>query len=462
MSPQRLNELRAEQVAGFYRNSTPGTVGGMIAAPILSGMLVYENAVSFRVATTFVMLLAASTLARLLLIQIYKKAKPPVEDWRRWAFWAIVTALVGGSCWGLGALFLLDPLRPEYQFIVLLTCAALAAGAITAFGTYLPSYYCNLFSIMVPNCIWSALYGDALHWTYTTLSVLWMAVVAALANSFGQLLVEALELQFANLDLANDLRRQKELADAANLAKSSFLASASHDLRQPVHALGMFVGALRDRPLDETSGRLVRQIQNSVGTLDGLFAAILDISRVDAGVIESRPRIFSIQPLLERICRDEMPEVDRKGIEMRLIPCTLNVQTDPVLLERVVRNLVSNAVRYTEKGRVVVGCRRGGRLSIEVWDSGRGIPIDQQDLIFQEFYQIGNPERDRTRGLGLGLAIVRRLTAILEIPLSFQSQPDKGTVFKLSLATGLSEQPMPAPVEELNSGMLSERFIVIV
>jgi hypothetical protein len=130
-----------------------------------------------------------------------------VEDWPRWAFWAIATALVGGSCWGLGALFLLDPLRPEYQFMVFLTCAALAAGAITAFGTYLPSYYCNLFSIMVPNCIWSALYGDALHWTYTALSVLWMAVVAALANSFGQLLVEAIELQFANLDLANDLLR---------------------------------------------------------------------------------------------------------------------------------------------------------------------------------------------------------------------------------------------------------------
>ena len=462
MSPQRLNELRSEQVAGFYRNSTPGTVGGMIAAPILSAMLVYENSVSFRVAATFVVLLAASTLARLVLIQIYKKAKPPVEDWRRWGFWAIATALVGGSCWGLGALFLLDPLRPEYQFMVLLTCAALAAGAITAFGTYLPSYYCNLFSIMVPNCIWSALYGDALHWTYTTLSVLWMAVVAALANSFGQLLVDALELQFANLDLANDLLRQKELADAANLAKSSFLASASHDLRQPVHALGMFVGALRDRPLDETSGRLVRQIQNSVGTLDGLFAAILDISRLDAGVIECRPRNFSIQPLLERICRDEMPEVDRKGIELRLIPCTLNVQTDPVLLERVVRNLVSNAVRYTEKGRVVVGCRRGGRLSIEVWDSGRGIPIDQQDLIFQEFYQIGDPERDRTRGLGLGLAIVRRLTRILRIPMRVQSHVGKGSVFKLSVALAPGGQVATEPAAEVSLAVHRSLFILVV
>ena len=449
MSPQRLDKLRAEQVAGFYRNSTPGTIGGMMAAPILTTMLVYEKAATLRVATIFVLALSASTLARQILIQIYRRAKPPAEDWRRWGYWAIATALVGGSCWGLGALFMLDPGRPEYQFMVLLTCAALAAGAITAFGTYLPSYYCNLFAIMVPACIWSALYGDLLHWTYAILAVLWMAVVAVLANSFSRLLVDSLQLQFANLDLANDLQRQKEVADAANLAKSGFLASASHDLRQPVHALGMFVGALRDRPLDEASARLVRQIQNSVGALDSLFTAILDISRLDAGVIESRPRAFAIQPLLERICRDEMPEVDRKGIALRLIPSSLTVLTDPVLLERVLRNLVSNAVRYTNNGRVVVGCRRGARLSIEVWDSGRGIPADQQELIFREFYQIGNPERDRTRGLGLGLAIVQRLTKILHTPIEMQSRVGKGSVFKLSVALAAgreasSEQPREA------------------
>ena len=462
MAPQRLNELRAEQVAGFYRNSTPGTMGGMVAAPILTAMLVYEKAVSFRVAAVFVLLLAASTIARLALIRIYRKAAPPVEDWRRWAFWAMATALVGGSCWGLGALFLLDPARPEYQFMVLLTCAGLAAGAITAFGTYLPSYYCNLFAIMVPTCVWSALHVDVLHWTYAVLAVLWMAVVAVLANSFSGLLVDSLQLQFANLDLANDLLRQKELADAANLAKSSFLASASHDLRQPVHALGMFVGALRDRPLDESSARLVRQIQTSVGALDSLFTAILDISRLDAGVIESRPRAFAIQPLLERICRDEMPEADRKGIALRLIPCSLTVQTDPVLLERVLRNLISNAVRYTDQGRVVVGCRRGARLSIEVWDSGRGIPADQQDLIFREFYQIGNPERDRTRGLGLGLAIVQRLTKILHTPIEMQSRVGKGSVFKLSVVLAMGTE---AATEQAREAALVTRrslFILVV
>jgi two-component system, sensor histidine kinase len=462
MSPHRLDELRAEQIAGFYRNSTPGTVGGMIAAPILTGMLLYENAVRLRVAAVFLLFLALSTVARLVLIRTYLKVKPPVEDWRRWASWAIATALFGGSCWGLGALFLMDTAPPEYQFMVLLTCAALAAGAITAFGTYLPSYYCNLFTIMVPSCIWSALHGDALHGTYAILCVLWMAVVAILANSFSKLLIESLALQFANLDLANDLLRQKELAEAANVAKSNFLASASHDLRQPVHALSMFVGALRDRPLDEPSGRLVRQIQNSVGALDSLFGAILDISRLDAGVIDPRPRAFAIQPLLERICRDEMPEVDRKGIALRLLSCSQTVQTDPVLLERVLRNLISNAVRYTDKGRVVVGCRRGVRLSIEVWDSGRGIPADQQELIFQEFYQIGNPERDRARGLGLGLAIVQRLTHILRIPMQMRSHVDRGSVFKLSveLAAGV-----PAAIEPPTETSLTAQpplFILVV
>jgi signal transduction histidine kinase/ActR/RegA family two-component response regulator len=462
MPPHRLDELRAEQIAGFYRNSTPGTVGGMVAAPILTAMLLYENAVRLRVAAIFVLLLAVSTVARLVLIRTYLKVKSPVEDWRHWASWAIATALVGGSCWGLGALFLMDAAPPEYQFMVLLTCAALAAGAITAFGTYLPSYYCNLFTIMVPGCIWSALRGDALHWTYSVLCVLWMVVVAILANSFSKLLNESLALQFANLDLANDLLRQKELAEAANVAKSNFLASASHDLRQPVHALSMFVGALRDRPLDEPSGRLVRQIQNSVGALDSLFGAILDISRLDAGVIEPRPRAFAIQPLLERICRDEMPEVDRKGIALRLVPCGLTVQTDPVLLERVLRNLISNAVRYTDKGRVVVGCRRGVRLSIEVWDSGRGIPADQQDLIFQEFYQIGNPERDRARGLGLGLAIVQRLTRILHIPMQMHSRVDRGSVFKLSVEVAASAPPAIEPPAETSQAAQPPLFILVV
>jgi signal transduction histidine kinase/CheY-like chemotaxis protein len=463
VSQQRLNQLRAEQVAGFYHNAMPGTFGSLLAAVILTSLLVYTRAVPMRTAMIFVALIAVSNAARIALILAYRKAKPPAKNWRYWSYWAIATALAGALCWGFGSLFLLDPNRPEFQFMVFLTCTALAAGAISAFGTFLPAYYCNLFPMMLPSSIWSALQGDALHVTYSILAVLWIAIIAVVANSFSGLLVKSLRLQFANLDLANDLLRQKEVAEAANIAKSRFLASASHDLRQPVHALGMFVGALGDRSLDGDSHRLVSQIQNSVGALDSLFAAILDISRLDAGVIESRTLAFAIQPLLDRICREEMPEVERRGIALRLSPCSLTVQSDPVLLERVLRNLVSNAVRYTGKGRVLIGCRRAGdRVRIEVWDTGCGIPADQQDLIFQEFYQIGNPERDRTRGLGLGLAIVQRLTRILDLPMDMDSWVDKGSVFKVSVPLAVSGQAIVEAPRESPAAPHRLLFIVVI
>jgi two-component system, sensor histidine kinase len=454
--------MRAEQVAGFYRNATPGTVGGVLAAVILCGMLVHVGAVPLPVAAAFVALIVAQTSGRFVLLYAYRRRQPPVAEWRSWAMGAMISALAGGASFGFGALLLLDPSRVELQLMVFLTNAALAAGAITAFGTYLPAYYCNLFPIMVPGVVWSAAQGDVVHWTYAVLVTLWIAVIAVLARQFGGILANSLRLQFENLDLATDLRRQKELAEEANVAKSRFLASASHDLRQPVHALGMLVGALGGRAMDDASRRIVGQIEGSVGALDSLFTSILDISRLDAGVIEVRPRAFPIAPLLERICRDEAPAAEQKGIAFRLMPCTMNVHSDPILLERVLRNLVSNAVRYTERGRVIVGCRRGPRLSIEVWDSGRGIPADKHGLIFQEFYQIGNPERDRTKGLGLGLTIVQRLTSMLEIPLTLQSVPGKGSVFRLSVALAPSDAPIPAQAIDLPSGTLHPRLILVV
>jgi signal transduction histidine kinase/CheY-like chemotaxis protein len=461
-SIHRLDQLRSEQVAGFYRNALPGTLGSLLAATIVSSMLAYVRAIPLSAGAVFLALNAASNLARVVLLRTYRISRPAVEDWRLWSLWAIATALAGGLCWGFGSLLLLDPGRAELQFIVFLTCAGTAAGAITSFGTFLPAYYCNLFAIMLPTAVWSALQGDILHGTYAVLAVLWIVIVAFLARTFGRILAESLHLQFENLDLANNLRHQKELAEEANVAKSRFLASASHDLRQPVHALGMFVGALRDRPLDDGSRKLVRQIENSIGALDSLFAAILDISRLDAGVIEARPQAFPIQPLLERTCQEAAPDAERRGLTLRLVPCSVEVETDPVLLERILRNLVSNALRYTEDGSVVVGCRRGARLSVEVWDSGCGIAADQQDLIFQEFYQIGNPERDRTRGLGLGLAIVRRLTQILDIPMALRSELDRGSVFKLSVPIAARG---PAPVERaapVLSGPLRSLFVLVI
>ena len=445
-SPSSLGEnfdaLRSEQVAALYRNAAPGTFGSMLAAAVLSGMLYWVGAVPLWAMLTFNVLVFTSSIARLLLLRTYLKVERPTGEWRKWAAAAMASALAGGISWGLASVLLMDPSRAELQFIVVLTCAAMAAGAITAFGTYLPAYYVSFIPMMAPTVIWAALKNDALHWTFAILCSLWIVVMTFLARAFSRTLVRSLRLQFENLSLANDLRLQKEFAEEANTSKSRFLAAASHDLRQPVHALEMFVGALANQPLNEESRRLLGQIEGSIDSVDALFNSILDISRLDAGIVDVRPRAFPIQPMLERICRDEGVEAERKNIELRVVPCGAIVQTDPVLLERILRNLVSNAVRYTERGRILVGCRRAKRLSIEVWDSGRGISEDQRELIFQEFYQVDNPERSRSRGLGLGLAIVRRLGDILKLPVTLKSQLGKGSVFKVSVALAKADVPV--------------------
>ena len=242
----------------------------------------------------------------------------------------------------------------------------------------------------------------------------------------GRSLTEALRLKFENIELALDLSFQKERAEAANSAKTTFLAAASHDLRQPLHAMGLFLDALQGRRLDASSRRLTAQIGESLHAMDGLFNALLDISSLDAGVTKRRDSVFRVQPLLDRIGREFTLQAQAKNLRLTVQPCSLAVRTDPVLLEEMLRNIVSNAVRHTRQGRILVGCRRGARLAIGVWDTGPGIAAENQQKIFEEFFQLSNPERDRRNGLGLGLAITSRLAALLDCPLELRSTPGKG------------------------------------
>ena len=234
--------------------------------------------------------------------------------------------------------------------------------------------------------------------------------------------------------LALDLKRQKEIAEEASRAKSRFLAAASHDLRQPVHAMGLFIGALRNVPMNREGQRLIKQIEMSADAIDRLFAALLDISKLDAGVVSICRQAFPINSVLARVCDDYSGEATAKGVTLSHVRCRAIVDSDPALVERIARNLVSNAVRYTDAGRIVVGCRRRrSSVAIQVWDTGRGIPLDQQELVFQEYYQVDNPERDREKGLGLGLAIVRRVADLLECDLRMRSEPGRGSCFEIAL-----------------------------
>jgi len=197
----------------------------------------------------------------------------------------------------------------------------------------------------------------------------------------------------------------------------------------------MLAGALRARSMDSEARRIVDHIDTSVGVTNELFTALLDVSRLDAGVVRPQLETFPIQPLLEHIRRECVEEAGRKGLRLVLHPSSGVVQSDPLLLGRILRNLVVNAVRYTDEGRVVIGCRRrGARLRVEVWDTGRGIAPEHRDRIFQEFYRIEHDARDRSQGMGLGLAIVKRLTVLLDTALHWRSLAGQGSMFAVDAA----------------------------
>lgn len=242
-------------------------------------------------------------------------------------------------------------------------------------------------------------------------------------------------LSRANVDLAE----ARAEAEAAGRSKSKFLAAASHDIRQPVQSLVLLANALSRRLVNHPAHLYVTQIEQSLDALRLLLDGLLDISRLDAGVVEPKMQAFPIIDMLTRLQQDYAPRAEQKGLRLRVSSCSVWVLSDPALLERILRNLIENALRYTRQGRILVGCRRvGGALRIEVHDTGIGIAPAHRSAIFDEFYQVENPERDRSKGLGLGLAIVRRLAGLLDHGLDVRSAVGRGTCFAL-------EVPVVAP-----------------
>jgi signal transduction histidine kinase/FixJ family two-component response regulator len=241
--------------------------------------------------------------------------------------------------------------------------------------------------------------------------------------------------------MSDELGRLYRQLEDANLAKSRFLAAASHDLRQPLHALNLFVTQLRTETDPAEKSRVIARIDAAVAGMNELFNELLDMSRLDAGVLVPSISEFPVDQVLKRIEMTFTAAAREKDLRLRVVSNGAWVRSDFILLERILLNLVSNAVRYTHAGGIVVGCRRcAGVLRIEVWDSGIGIPEDQQRNVFAEFHQLSTAEQDRRSGLGLGLAIVERLCRLLDYPIELTSRPGKGSRFVISV-------PLTAPVK---------------
>jgi len=260
-----------------------------------------------------------------------------------------------------------------------------------------------------------------------------------------------------------ELAKQKEAAERANQAKSKFLAAASHDLRQPMHAIALYVESMKPQVAGREAAITLSKIEAAVTAMENLFSAILDVSKLDAGVVVPEVSRVSVKALLGGLYQDFHQEAGAKGLQLLLHYRDAVVASDPVLLGRILRNLISNALRYTERGSVLIAARRrGGCIRFQVWDSGRGIPPEHMAHIFQEYFQLSNPQRDRSQGLGLGLAIVDRLARLLGHPLTVRSVPGKGTVFSLDVPISRGDALAEERGRETLEGVVRLRGLVAV
>jgi len=283
----------------------------------------------------------------------------------------------------------------------------------------------------------------------------------ALLRTFADQAVIAIE----NVRLFDKLQEKSHQLELANTAKSRFLAAASHDLRQPLHALNLFVAQLHAEADPIEHDRLVGRIDAAVGSMNELFNSLLDMSKLEAGILETELTEFPLVRVLKHLETTFSGAAQEKGLRLSVVPSAAWVRSDFILLERILLNLVSNAVRYTNRGGIVIGCRRRGAwLRIEVWDSGPGIPEDHRQSIFREFYQLAGPGRDRGGGLGLGLAIVDGLGRLLDHPVELKSRPGRGSCFSVSVPRVAAQQePSEAPAKRARpTDPLSGKLVVVI
>ncbi len=227
-------------------------------------------------------------------------------------------------------------------------------------------------------------------------------------------------------------------AERANKAKSRFLAAASHDLRQPLQALRLLNAALQEYLLtDDMAMNILHDSERALEVMDRLLGSLLDISKVDSGIINPDMRDFRLSDIFDDLQRDFLRITQEKNLDFSVVPSSAVVRTDRILLDSILRNFLGNAVRYTKRGKLLLGCRKIGEvIRIEVWDTGMGIPDAELNNIFDEFYQIGTPDRDSSQGLGLGLAIVRAYARLMRCQIRVQSRLGKGSVFSIEVPLG--------------------------
>ena len=399
----------------------------------------------------------ATLLARGATTLRFHRAAPSARaDWQRWRHYSNAGTFASAVMWGLTA-WLFYPRGESIQQIgLIIVVYTFCVVAVPVLATQPRVYIAYATLLFAPLALRIASEGTNDSYQLAGILLVIITLTVMLAGNFRQALQRAIALKLEADALLVQLRAEKlaaeearREAEVANRAKTQFFTAASHDLRQPLHAMGLFAEALRQKIHDDEIAPLVNSINSSVDALEGLFSELLDITRIDSGGVDVKPAHFEVGDILRKLRLHFEPTAFEKGLALRLRGGRHVAHADPLLVERILRNLVSNAIRYTQDGGVLVSCqRRGDMLRLSVWDTGPGIAEAEQQRIFEEFYQlesnaaVATPEQ--RKGLGLGLAIVKKLSGLMSAPLVLRSQPGHGSVFTLEVPVGRASAPAVA------------------
>jgi signal transduction histidine kinase/CheY-like chemotaxis protein len=440
---QRQEKILAGVIASVYRQVPQSVLGSIVGGVAL--VAVFWKTHNPNVLLAWFIAMLVESLVRLRIARAFRAAGTTSDQVRKWSARWVALAAVAGVLWGAAGVLFFAPREPLQQLVLVAVILGVTFGSLTLYATHRPALFAFLPAALLPLIARMVGQSDPAYYTAAIVVLAIFGFTMFFGRNFGETMFEAVKNNYENEVLVAQLMNEKRIADEARRAaedatrsKTKFFAAASHDLRQPLQAIGIYCSLLKKRaqgPLEP----LVKNLANAVESLSKLVEELLEISRLDAGAIQPRVQQVLIDEMFTALGQEFVPQAAGKGLKLRVRQMSAGVESDPVLLARVLRNLLGNALRYTTTGGVLLAARaRGGLVSLEVWDTGPGIQKEELDRVFEEFYRGESSRGGAASGFGLGLSIVKRICSVLGHPLIVTTRPGSGTVFRVEVPLSAS------------------------
>lgn len=466
--PGRI-KLQIERIRFLYHQAKTSLIGHLLSS--VGVTYIFYDHVEKSILWSWFASILFITITRQISVFYFLKKQPQNNEVLKWGWFFTFMVFLTGCAWGAASYIFLLFEHTQLTLFIIMVLTGMLVASLASLSVFMWAYYAFALPTALPLIHQLVTSGRLELIVYGLMITLFLFVQLGYARVNQKTVDKSIILRNENLELIEQLQREKENAEqlrkeaeAANTAKTQFLASASHDLRQPLHAMGLFIDVLAECSDEEERKKVIEKIRKSGLALEGLLESLLDISKLDAGAVSVNIEPFKLHSIFDEVISEFESIAKNKNLTIKFIYSNIAVISDKNLVGRILRNLISNAIKYTEHGKILIGCRRkGNNISICVCDTGSGFTKDKYKIIFTEFHQLENPERDRSKGLGLGLAIVKRIEKLLNTNIHVNSIPNKGSIFSFELPVyhGVVKNLIPKKSNTIINNFIGKHIVII-